>query len=57
MLLVTSLSSSVLLQIQVLQVAATNVSINPGNATWTNGAGTSQVEVFFGPVGNVSIGI
>jgi hypothetical protein len=31
---------------------ATNVSINPGNATWTNGAGTSQVEVFFGPAGN-----
>ncbi len=30
----------------------TNVSINPGNATWTNGAGTSQVEVFFGPAGN-----
>ena len=32
---------------------STNVSINPGNATWTNGAGTTQVEVFFGPVGNV----
>ncbi|MBP9120448.1 MAG: T9SS type A sorting domain-containing protein [Ignavibacterium sp.] len=32
---------------------STNVSINPGNATWTNGAGTTNVEVFFGPVGNV----
>ena len=31
---------------------ATNVSINPGNATWTNGAGTNNVEVFFGPAGN-----
>lgn len=31
---------------------ATNVSINPGNATWTNGVGTTQVEVFFGPAGN-----
>ncbi len=25
----------------------------PANATWTNGANTTQVEVFFGPVGNV----
>ena len=32
----------------------TGVSINsPGTATWTNGAGTTQVEVFFGPSGNV----
>ncbi|HCY75984.1 MAG TPA: hypothetical protein DHV28_08685 [Ignavibacteriales bacterium] len=32
----------------------TGVSITaPGNATWTNGAGTTQVEVFFGPSGNV----
>ena len=32
----------------------TGVSItSPGNATWTNGAGTTNVEVFFGPVGNV----
>ncbi|MFZ1519435.1 MAG: T9SS type A sorting domain-containing protein [Ignavibacteriaceae bacterium] len=32
----------------------TGVSINsPGTATWTNGAGTTQVEVFFGPAGNV----
>ncbi len=32
----------------------TGVSITaPGNATWTNGANTTQVEVFFGPVGNV----
>ncbi|MDP3832309.1 MAG: T9SS type A sorting domain-containing protein [Ignavibacteriaceae bacterium] len=32
----------------------TGVNTNaPGNATWTNGAGTSQVEVFFGPAGNV----
>ena len=31
---------------------STDVSINPGNATWTNGVGTSQVEVFFGPLGN-----
>ncbi len=31
-----------------------DVDINaPGNATWTNGANTTQVEVFFGPVGNV----
>ena len=30
-----------------------DVSINPGNATWTNGAGTSAVEVFFGPAGNM----
>jgi hypothetical protein len=28
-------------------------SLTPGNATWTNGAGTNNVEVFFGPVGNV----
>ncbi len=32
---------------------ATNVSINPGNATWTNGAGTTKVKVFFGPAGNM----
>lgn len=32
---------------------ATNVSINPGNASWTNGAGTTQVEVWFGPQGNL----
>lgn len=32
---------------------ASNVSITPGNATWTNGAGTTRVKVFFGPVGNV----
>ena len=25
----------------------------PANATWTNGAGTNNVEVFFGPAGNV----
>ena len=32
----------------------TGVSITtPGNATWTNGAGATAVEVFFGPVGNV----
>ncbi len=32
----------------------TGVSITaPGNATWTNGANTTQVEVFFGAVGNV----
>ena len=32
----------------------TNVSaLTPGNASWTNGAGTTNVEVFFGPVGNV----
>jgi hypothetical protein len=31
-----------------------DVNINtPGNATWTNGAGTTNVQVFFGPVGNV----
>jgi hypothetical protein len=30
-----------------------DVSINPGNATWTNGAGTTNVEVFFGPAGNM----
>ena len=29
-----------------------NVDINPGNATWTNGAGTTNVEVFFGPQGS-----
>jgi len=32
---------------------ATGVSINPGNATWTNGAGATQVEVLFGQVGNL----
>jgi hypothetical protein len=32
---------------------ATNVSINPGNATWTNGAGTMYNEVYFGPSGNL----
>lgn len=32
---------------------ATGVSINPGNATWTNGAGATQVEVLFGPVSNL----
>lgn len=32
---------------------ATGVSINPGNASWTNGAGTTQVEVWFGPQGNL----
>jgi hypothetical protein len=32
---------------------STDVSINPGNATWTNGAGTTAVEVFFGPEGNM----
>ena len=32
----------------------TGVSITtPGDASWTNGSGTTQVEVFFGPVGNV----
>jgi len=32
----------------------TNVNaLSPGNASWTNGAGTTNVEVFFGPVGNV----
>ena len=32
----------------------TNVNaLSPGNASWTNGAGTNNVEVFFGPVGNV----
>ncbi|WP_290661573.1 T9SS type A sorting domain-containing protein [Ignavibacterium sp.] len=30
-----------------------NVPINPGNATWTNGAGTTAVEFWFGPVGNL----
>jgi hypothetical protein len=33
---------------------ATNVSITPGNATWTNGAGTTRVKVFFGPAGNLT---
>ena len=33
---------------------ATNVSITPGNATWTNGAGTTRVKVFFGPAGNMT---
>ncbi len=33
---------------------ATGISINPGNVTWTNGAGTTQVEVWFGPVGNLT---
>mgnify|MGYP001259493346 CR=1 FL=1 len=32
---------------------ATNVSINPGNASWTNGAGATQLEILFGPVGNL----
>jgi len=32
---------------------AVDVDINPGNATWTNGAGTTQVEVFFGESGNM----
>lgn len=32
----------------------TGVSVNaPGTATWMNGAGTTQVEVFFGPAGNM----
>lgn len=33
---------------------ASNVSITPGNATWTNGAGTTRVKVFFGPAGNMT---
>ncbi|MBZ0099747.1 MAG: hypothetical protein K8F30_11715, partial [Taibaiella sp.] len=33
---------------------ATGLSLNPGNATWTNGAGTTQVEVFFGPAGGMT---
>jgi len=32
----------------------TNVVLNPGNATWVNGAGTTQVEVFFGETGNMT---
>ncbi|WP_337865892.1 T9SS type A sorting domain-containing protein [Ignavibacterium sp.] len=32
---------------------STGVSINPGNASWTNGTGTTQVEVWFGPQGNL----
>ncbi|MFO7524216.1 MAG: T9SS type A sorting domain-containing protein [Ignavibacteriaceae bacterium] len=33
---------------------ATGVSINPGNATWTNGAGATTIEVLFGEVGNLT---
>ncbi len=33
---------------------ATGLSLDPGAATWTNGAGTTQVEVFFGPAGNMT---
>lgn len=32
---------------------ATNVSINPGSASWTNGTGTTLVEFWFGPVGSM----
>ncbi len=32
---------------------ATNVNINPGNATWTNGTGTMYTEVYFGEVGSL----
>jgi hypothetical protein len=34
---------------------AQNVSINPGNATWTNGAGATSIEVHFGTPGNLSM--
>ena len=34
---------------------ATGVSVNPGNATWTNGAGTMFNEVYFGEVGSMSL--
>ena len=34
---------------------ATGVSINPGNATWTNGAGTLFNEVYFGEVGSLAL--
>ncbi|OIP55527.1 MAG: hypothetical protein AUK34_12920 [Ignavibacteria bacterium CG2_30_36_16] len=33
---------------------ATGISREPGNASWTNGAGTTQVEVFFGPAGSMT---
>ncbi|MBE0571076.1 MAG: hypothetical protein IH618_05975, partial [Ignavibacteriaceae bacterium] len=33
---------------------ATNVPIAGNTATWTNGAGTTQVEVWFGPTGNLT---
>jgi len=33
----------------------TGVSINPGNATWTNGAGTTQNEVYFGELGSLAL--
>jgi len=33
---------------------ATGVAREPGNASWTNGAGTTQVEVFFGPAGSMT---
>ena len=33
----------------------TGVSINPGNATWTNGAGTLFNEVYFGEVGSMAL--
>ena len=34
---------------------ATGLSINPGNATWTNGAGTMYNEVYFGEPGSMSL--
>ncbi|MBZ0199717.1 MAG: choice-of-anchor J domain-containing protein, partial [Ignavibacteriaceae bacterium] len=33
---------------------ATDISLNPGNATWVNGDQTTQVEVFFGPAGSMA---
>jgi hypothetical protein len=33
---------------------ATNVPIAGNTATWTNGAGTTQVELWFGPTGNLT---
>jgi hypothetical protein len=34
---------------------ATDVSINPGNATWTNGSGTLFNEVYFGELGSLAL--
>jgi len=34
---------------------ATDVSLNPGNATWTNGAGTLFNEVYFGELGSLAL--
>jgi len=32
---------------------STGLPLNPGNATWVNGAGTTQIEVFFGEAGSM----